>query len=475
MFYVNFCIRTFFVLLLSGCQVGPRYQAPETHVPESWKASAPEVQERAEVSAWWEVFEDPTLDELEELALENSPTLYIALQKVWEARALAGVSGSALFPQIALAPNYSQTDMLFKIFLPPNAFPGEATFPKVFRINQFQYVLPVNISYELDLWGKICNQYRSARLHAKAQEEALITAMLMLTTQLATDYFQLRALDSQIALLEETLELRRKGLALTERRNKSGLVPSLDVTEAETSFFNVESDYQELLAQRARQENALALLVGVPASEFCLAAQGLFSSPPQIPSGLPSDLLLQRPDIAEAERTMAAEHAQIGVAYASFWPALNLTSALGFSSPDLRQFLSWQSRLFMLGVDVLQTVFDGGKNCANLAATQARFQQAVGNYQQQVLVAFQEVEDALSNLERQSLQFGSLERAVRSAEQSERLVLDRYMKGLSNYLDVVTIQETALETKRTLLNLQGLRYLSTVQLIKALGGSWLVI
>lgn len=457
--------------MVCSCRLGPQYTPPEVSVPEQWKGETVECTPC--VDYWWEVFEDETLSELIWCALENSPNLYAALEKVVEARALAGVSGADLYPQLTLNPAYSTTGELFKLFL-PGTIPNGFNFPSVFRIHQMVYNLPLNLSYQLDLWGKLHSQYDAAFFTAEAQEEAFHTAQLTLTTDLASDYFLMRSLDAQIEVLEGTLASQRKGLELATDRYEKGLAIYSDVSNATYALYNSEATYQDLVRQRALQENAIAVLVGELASEFCLENNPLQYPPPPVPAGLPADILLQRPDLAELERRMAAENALIGAAYASYFPSIQLTGTLGWFSPDAHDFMSWISRFWSMGANAAETVFDGGRLNDNLLAACARFGQAEGNYQQGVVQALREVEDALNNLEMEAKQSISLETASEAATKTAQLSTSRYQNGLVNYLEVVQNEQTDLDARRTLAALLGVRYLSTVQLIKALGGSWLL-
>lgn len=467
-------IGALLLVLGSGCQVGPRYSVPCVSVPEEWKGSQEQCKcNTPGVCLWWEIFEDPVLSHLEEQAVANSPNLYVALARVVEARSMADVSRAAAFPHFALQPSYSQMDSLFKLYLPGGAgFPVATALRNDYRVNQFQYVMPFNLSYEIDLWGKIRSQYESALYSSEALEEAFYTALLTLTSDLAMGYFQLRSLDAQLDLLEATQRLRREALKLAQSRYDKGLANYTDVSNAQLQLSNVDSQYFDLLRQRVLQENALAVLLGMPASDFCLERQPLIAPPPCIPAGIPSDILLQRPDIAQAERDRASKHASVRVAYASFFPSLDLTMTLGFQSPELKQFLKWLSRLFALGLNSHQPLLDGGELSANLCAAWARFAQADGSYQQTVVTAFREVEDALVNLELQAKQSESLEQSVEAATQTTTLSQRRYVKGLVSYKEVIDSERSQLDAQRTLLSLLGVRYVATVQLIKALGGSW---
>jgi outer membrane protein, multidrug efflux system len=467
-------LSIFFVFIIFwGCRLGPRYELPTVDVPDDWKAPHNVDVATPNISYWWEIFSDCTLNNLEKIAIENNPNLYVALERVVEARALAGVSGANLYPQLNLNPSYTNTGTLFKIYLPSGIpIPSLTSISSVFRVHEMQYVLPLNLSYEIDLWGKLRGQYESALLNAQAQEDAFYVTLLALTTDLASSFFQLRSLDAQIDLLKETAEVRRHNYDLTKNRYEKGLTTNLDLNQAIVDLANDEATLEDVIRQRALAEDQIAVLIGVPPAFFSLEHNPLVDDPPAVPSNVPSSVLLQRPDVAEAERTMASEHALIGPAYASFFPALTLTGTLGFLSPDLADFLKWKSRLWQLGANVAQTVFDGGRNVSNLQATWARFREASGSYQQTVLTAFQDVEDALNNIEQQARQAKQLSIAAHAAKSSTNLSLNRYRNGITTYLEVVINERLELQAELSLLNLLGIRYVSTIQLIKALGGTW---
>jgi len=476
-----------FLTTLWGCRLGPKYEPPCVNTPEDWKSTHADCT-TPQVAYWWEIFDDPTLNSLELQAVANNPNLYVAFERVIEALAMAGVTRADLFPQLNVNPSYTNTAVLYKVFLPPGgistllgtttlgpiALPTTAPVIPPFRIHMLQYVLPLNLSFQLDLWGKIKSQYESAVFNAQAQADAFYATLLSLTSNVATSYFQMRSLDSQTDMLKATYETRLKGLKITEARFKEGISPYINVSAASLDLTNAEAAYYDSLRQRALQENMIATLIGVPPSSFNLPHNPLILSlpPPVIPPGVPSSILLQRPDIAQAERNMAAENALVGAAYASFFPSLTLTGALGFSSPDLKDFLSWKSRLWQIGLNATQVFFDGERLAYNLAAAKARYKEATGAYQQQVLTAFREVEDALNNIEMQAKQAESLEKSAEAATLSTRLSTMRYKQGIADYLEVVVYNTTELNAKISLITTLGNRYLSTVQLIQALGGSW---
>lgn len=466
-------LRLLFLLFFAGCRVGPPYVPPCPEVPDDWKNPHATDTETPCMGCWWEVFNDDTLNALELQALENNPNLFTALEKVFEARALAGVQAANLYPQLNLNPSYTSTESLLKFNLPPGlSIPGTSSSIPPFRVHLLQYLLPLDLNYEVDLWGKLRDQYDSALFNAEAQAQAYYSTLLTLTADLASAYFQLRMFDAQEVLLRANIETRKKNLDLTQNRFNKGLVTYLDVTQAQTDLATVEASYYEVLRLRNLAEDQIAVLAGQLPSVFTLESNPLEGSPPIIPPGIPSTMLLQRPDIAQAERNMASQHALVDAAYASFFPSLSLTGALGYSSPDLSHFLKWISRYWLIGVNSSQMVFDGGRDCYNLEASWARFQEASGAYQQQVLTAFREVEDALNNIEQQTKQAEWLLKAAESSKKATNISLNRYRGGVAIYLEVVENERLGLQAQINWLNQQGALYVSTIQLIKALGGCW---
>lgn len=463
-------------VLLDSCRVGPRYHEPSPLTPEDWKSEHIEsTTEISSVDYWWEIFDDPLLNSLEHAAVANSPTLYQTLQKVFEARALALAEGSNLYPHITLDPSYTNIGMLFQAFLPSflkdvPGFPKGAIPP--FRIHQLQYLLPLNINYEVDLWGKLHNQYDSAVYNAEALAQAYCTSLLTLTSDVASTYFQIRILDAEKLLLIKTIESRKLNYKLTKSRYDKGIVNYLDVTQAKANLATAQAALADTKRLRSLAVNQLAKLTGSIATDFDIALHPLDTPPPQVPAGLPSTMLSKRPDIAQAERQMASEHALIGATYASFLPSFSLTGALGYSTPDLRQFLKWISRYWMIGGGVSQMIFDGGRDYGELHAAIARFNQAAAGYQQQVFVAFQEVEDALSNIEQYKKQALHLFEAFEAANKAALLSKNRYVTGVSIYLEVVENERLALEAEINWLRILSMHYTATIQLIKAIGGSW---
>lgn len=476
--FANIVFISLLLLCCGSCRLGPKYVPPSADIPDAWKEEDPAVQPPPSSATaspalcpWWEIFDDPILNYLEEYAVTYSPDLYAALDKVAQARALAGVERADQYPQLNLNPSYSNMGFLFQLFLPPGLI--LPTPPKeIFRIHQDQYTVPFNLTYEMDLWGKLAGEYESAVLDAESQAEDFYNSLLTLTTEIASNYFQLRSLVSQIGIYERNIELLRRSLALVKNRFEKGLTSYVDVVTAQQQLYDTEAGYYEILRLRALQENVLATLVGTPASTFRLDVCSLEGVPPTIPPGTPSDILMQRPDLAAAERHAAAQHALIGVAYASFFPSINLTGTLGFASPDIGAMFSWKSRLWAMAANAAQPIFDAGRNMANLDWAYAHFREASHQYQQKVLQAFQEVEDALANLKYQTKEYESYRQSVETAQIRTKLSTNRYKGGLTNFLNVIDSERTQLQAELNLANVLGYRYVSTVFLIKAIGGSW---
>ncbi|MBA3815562.1 MAG: efflux transporter outer membrane subunit [Parachlamydiaceae bacterium] len=461
------------IFLFVGCQVGPKYHCPLPEIPDDWKAETATIVPTPYYACWWEVFNEEQLNTLEQLAVANNPTVYIALERVLEARAVAGVKKADLYPQLDLNGKYSDTGQLFQFFLPPGVLiPNANKISPFFRIHQFLYFLTASLNYEVDLWGRLRGEYASALYSAEAQQQDYYASLLSLTAELANHYFQLRTFDAQMDYLQATVDSYQKNFQLVKARFDKGIINYGDVANASLQVTNAQSNYEDTARQRRIEENAIAVLIGTLPSEFSLESNPLAYPPPVIPAGVPATIIAQRPDIAEAERNMAAQHKLINVAYASFLPSLSLTGALGYSSPDFGQFLKGISRYWTFGANAREPLFDGGRNCANLREAWARYRVASGEYQQTVFKAFQEVENALSNLERQDKQSKLLSSSVKSSEDVYRLSSNRYKKGLTSYLEVIDSERAKLNVQLNDIGLLGARYLSTVQLIKALGGSW---
>jgi len=459
-------------LLLAGCQVGPDYRppapTPAATPPTTWKAGTPwktgEPQDTALKPAFWQIFDDPTLNALEAQAATNSPDLQAALQRVEQARALARISQADLFPSVSLDPNGNRTR-----YSPSRpAQPGSTVL--AYTANEFN--LPLDLSYEVDLWGRVRRSFRAATEQAQASAAAFQTIRLSLQAEVAQTYFQIRYLDRERRLLADTVALREKNLNLVQSLHQGGADSALDVAQAETELASAQADLVGLELQRARLENSLGALCGQTASGFTLAATEQNYLPPAIPVGLPAELLERRPDVAAAERTMAAASEGIGIAQAAFFPSIQLTGSAGTESVSLKDIFNWENRIWSLGPNISLPLFEGGRNRAALQQARATYDEAVANYRSQVLVAFHEVEDALIGLRLLQAQYQDQLRALDGAKRAADLSRLRYKEGLASYFEVVIADRTRLENELTVDQLNSQRLVTTIQLIKALGGGW---
>jgi multidrug efflux system outer membrane protein len=334
------------------------------------------------------------------------------------------------------------------------------------------FVLPLDLSYEVDLWGRVRRSFRAGREQAQASAAAYQNVLLSLQADVAQTYIMIRSIDLDRRVLAETVALRKKNLTLVESLHRGGADSAVDVAQAVTELASAEADLVGLELRRAQLENALAVLCGRTSSSFSLAETARFYHPPAIPIGLPADLLERRPDVAQAERSMAAASEGIGIAKAAFFPAIQLTGSAGVESVELKDVFNWGSRAWSIGPNISLPLFQGGRNRAGLQRAKAAYQEAVAQYRSQVLVAFREVEDGLIGLRLLKEQFEAQMRAVDAAKQVANLSLLRYKEGLVSYLEVVVADRTALENEILAYDLNGQSIVTTVQLIKALGGGW---
>jgi multidrug efflux system outer membrane protein len=456
-------------ILLNSCQVGPSYFPPAVDAPSSWKNPYFQGElPREDCGDWWKAFKDETLNELESYAINNNYQFKMAKERVEQAWALACMTKSALYPKLDLDAGYLNRGVLSRLYAPP----GVSLATPFMRQHQRTNSLLFNLSYELDLWGYNLSQYQASAYSAQAEEERFLSVMLTLTSEVADSYFRARVYDSQIDLYLKTIETRKKAYQINKDRYADNIIDYSAVSRAELDLTNVEAAYYEAMRLRSLEEDRLAVLLGINPSDFCLAHSPLVLAPPIIPADIPSDVLLQRPDIHQAERNLAANNANVKTAYADFFPKLNLTGALGYSSPDLNHFLSWASRLWALGADAFQTVFDGWYKECQLKRSWAQYFEADAAYRQQVLIAFQEVEDSLTNIEYLEKEYQKIGLSVQAAEITYRIAYDRYLQGLTFYLEVTDSERDLLNAERNLRMLLGLRYSATIQLIRAMGGSF---
>ena len=450
-------------LILSGCQVGPPYHSPEISVADSWKNPQAAIA-KPQVTCWWEVFEDRKLEILIEQAIHSNPSLLAVSQRVEQARDFAKVAKSRLFPQLNLDPSVSNAPLKVHTFgSTPNPL------PTLMRNHIDEYNLPLTLLYEFDFWGKRRSQYKSALFQAESETEAYRTALLLLTTDLANAYFQLRIQDAQIEIFREILHTRKIALDIQQSRYDTQLINYTDVTTYQKDYSTVESEYYDALRKRALFENQIAVLIGTSPSEFKLDPMPLKTLPPLIPADLPAKVLLRRPDLAEQERKMAAIHAEINVAYASYFPSIDLTGVLDILSHN---FIKTVKNNWLIGSNLIEVLFDAGGRSSNVELFTAKFNEAVASYREKILCAFQEVEDSLASLDWITHEMKSIDTASNATQIAYKIALDRYQFGLASYLEPANYERTALDEKQQFLRLLSQRYLHTIHLIKAIGGGW---
>jgi NodT family efflux transporter outer membrane factor (OMF) lipoprotein len=409
-------------------------------------------------NAWWKLFGDGELDQYEDRAVANNQTLKAATARLAEAQAFARVTSSGLSPE--LDAGISGQRQRLSANRPTN---GANIVPTAVTQNIFS--IPFTLNYEVDLFGRVRRSLESANASLQASAADLENVRLLITSELAADYFQLRELDAEIAVVQKAVGFEKDGLQLVNRRHEGGAVSGLDVAQQQTVLDSSYTQLALLQQQRAQFEHAAATLQGLPASDFRAPVRPLDVQPPALPVGLPSELLQRRPDIASAERQVASANAQIGVAKAAFYPSLSL----GGTGARL---LDGPSGVWSLGLSALEPLIAGGRRHAQLQAARAAYDENVADYRETALVAFQQVEDALSGLNALAAASDSQERAVSDAERSLTLANARYTGGLVTYLDVITAQEQVLTNERLAAQIKGQRLVTAVLLVKAVGGGW---
>jgi multidrug efflux system outer membrane protein len=452
---------------LAGCAVGPKYQRPAVPAPPAWKAEGP-WREAAPKDAipkgtWWEIFHDEELNRYEQQLLTANQSLAAARDRLDQARLLARVASAGLFPTLSANPSASR-----------NRY--SANRPQIITTStaftQSVYEIPFALNYEVDLFGRARKNLQAANASLQGTAADLQNVQLVLTAELAADYFRLRELDSESQVVQESVKIQQEGLALVNQRHQGGIASGLDLAQQQTLLDSTVTQLYLLQQQRAQFEHAMAVLTGNAASTFSVAVAPLRATPPPVPLGMPSDLLERRPDVATAERAMAQENALVGVAKTSFYPQFTISGAGGFESTSLGSLITAPSAFWSLGGDLLQPIFNGGRNRANLAATKSAYDESVANYRESVLTAFQQVEDSLSGLNSLSQAAGSQSAAVTDARRALEIANNRYVGGLTTFLDVITAQSVLLTNERLSTQLLGQQMVTSVLLVKALGGGW---
>ena len=464
------------IVALEGCMVGPKYVKPSApssanfkeEVPASfegtnqqWRPANPEDQ--AIRGKWWEIFGDPQLNDLEEQIAKSNQDLKVAEARFRQARAAIRFNRASQFPTISTSPSASYAkNSDYTLGLPS----------KVHEASTGDFVLPFDLSYELDLWGRVRRTVAAAREEAQATAADYETAKLSLEAELAMDYFELRSADAQKKLLDDTVKAYTDNLELTENRFKGGVAPRADVAQARTQLDTTLVQDTDVTVQRAQFEHAIAILIGKPPADFSLAATPLDIAPPSIPIGLPSELLQRRPDIAAAERRVAEANQQIGIARAAYFPTVSLGGTAGFAGTQGSNWFTWPSAFWAVGPALAQTLFDGGRRRATSESARANYDATVATYRQTSLTAFQEVEDNVAALRILENEAKQQQEAVASAKDTLQLFTNRYKGGVDTYLQVITAQTTELANERNAIDIQRRRIDASVLLVKALGGGW---
>ncbi len=472
-------------LVLAGCAVGPNYERPAAlgtnAMPASfagatstnatdWKPAQPSA--HLPRGSWWEMFGDSELNRLEGVAATNNQQLAVALANFQQARALIGVARADFLPQISADPLFNRQHVSAN----QSAGPGASSHGTTFNT----YSIPLDASWELDVWGRVRRAVEGARARMTASADDIESTKLTIQAEVAIDYFTLRALDAQYQVLEKTVVAYGRSLELTQNRRKGGIATDLDVSLAQTQLSSTEAQLPSVQLQRAELLHALAVLCGQPAPTFELsvgqdalgASQKAFDTGPGIPGAVPSELLERRPDIASAERQMAAANADVGLACAAFYPTLMLNGMAGLASINSSSLFNWESRVWSVGPSLAMPLFTGGRNRAQLAASRAAYDAAVGSYRQTVLSAFQDVEDRLSAQRLLAQQSVKENIALQAARRTVDISMTKYKGGVITYLDVVVAQSAALNLEQTVVQLDGQRLAAAVSLVKALGAGW---
>lgn len=472
-------IILFALVSLSGCSLSPDFKAPEVEVPAQFKEAAQmseaergawkEAQPAEHLSRgeWWRIFNDAALNDLEVQALAANTQLQAAAARLRQARAIADVVNADRLPQVGAFAGVNRQKPTGALLNVPD---GTDISPYT------TWRAELGASWEVDLFGRLSDATRAARSEADGSEASYRSLMLALQADVATVYFQLRATDTELALLRATVGWREQNVDLTQKRFNAGASSELDLARSKTELAVTRSDMHALERQRARLEHALAVLLGKPPASFTLAPQTAAANVPTVPAGLPSTLLERRPDVVAAQHNLMAANARIGVARAAFFPVLNLTASGGYASSELDDLFDWSSRTWVLGplagTMLTLPIFSGGRNTANLDRSWAAYDEAVANYRGQILNAFADVEDSLSDLRTLNAQAGANTSALESARRASGITELRYKAGAVSYFEVIDAQRSQLSIERLNVQIDGARRSATVALIRALGGGW---
>ena len=452
---------------LSGCSVGPKYHTPTVETPAAykevgdWKPAQPNDQNLG--GNWWELFQDPQLNALEQQVDVSNQNLKAAEAQYTQARALLRYYRADYFPTVTAGPSATRTRVSQNAPPPGSQFDG---------ITYSNFQAPINVSYEVDVWGRVRKNVESYREQAQASAADLATVNLSMHADLAIDYFLARSLDAEEQLLNSTVTQYEQALDLIQSRYDGGIASEVEVQQASTQLETTRAEAIDVGVARAQYEHAVAILIGKPPAEFTLPPLPLTAPPPPIPVSVPSELLQRRPDIAAAERPVASANAQIGVAKSAYYPSINLGASGGFESISITTLLQGPSGLWSVGLVATETLFDGGRRRAASDQAIAAYDQTVANYRETVLGSFQQVEDSVAALRILEHEAQVQDKAVIAAQRYLELANTRYTGGVTSYLEVTTAETAALSDEVTAVNILGRRMVDAVSLVQALGGGW---
>jgi NodT family efflux transporter outer membrane factor (OMF) lipoprotein len=470
---------------MTGCVVGPKYHAPATQAPIAYKeAPTPQPQQDPNMGTWtvaqpqdamlrgnwWEVFQEPELNSLEEQLNINNQNIKLFFENFMEARALIREARSQYFPTVTTGPSWRRSRSSANLTNSSNAVASGVTTNV--GAQSSIYSLPLDITWAPDIWGKVRNEVRSSQYSAQVSAADLENERLTEQVALAQFYFEIRGQDALVQLFAATVAADKSALQLTQAQYETGIGDKISVVQAQAALQSAESNATNLGVLRAQFEHAIAVLVGKQASDFSIPVRPLTTAPPPIPIGVPSQLLERRPDIAAAERTMASANAQVGIAEAAYYPDLTLSATGGYESSAFKHLVDWPSRFWSIGPTVSETIYDGGLRRATVHQFVAVYNADLANYRQTVLTAFQQVEDSLAQVRILSQQIQQQRQAVSSNQAALDLEMARYQTGVDPYIDVVTLQTTLLNGQQLLANLQVEQMTGAVQLVGSLGGGW---
>jgi NodT family efflux transporter outer membrane factor (OMF) lipoprotein len=454
------------LILLSGCAVGPKYHPPVVQAPPAykevgnWKPAQPNDQNLG--GTWWTIFQDPQLNALELEVNVSNQNLKAAEAQFRQARATLRYYRADYYPTVTAGPSATRT----------RVSANSPTNSTLLGVSYNDFVLPFDVSYQADVWGRVRRNVESYREQAQASAADLATVNLSMHADLAIDYFEARSLDAQEQLLNSTAKEYEQALELTDSRFRGGIASEVEVEQAKTQLQTVRAAAIDVGVLRAQYEHAVAVLIGKPPAEFSLPPLPLTAPPPHVPISVPSELLERRPDIAAAERRVASANAQIGVAKSAYYPLISLGGSGGFESSAITTLLDGSSGLWSVGLSAVGTVFDVGRRRSLTDQARAAYDYQVAAYRENVLTGFQQVEDNLAAVRILENEAKVQDEAVVAAQNSLNLSVTRYKGGVTSYLEVITAQSAALTDEVTAVDILGRRMANTVLLIQALGGGW---